>query len=66
MISNAAPTVIALSATLKAGHDQLAVVEQQEIDDLADGDAVPQIAQRAAQDQRKSGADTRLPPRFSM
>ena len=34
-MSSAAPTVIALSATLNAGHDQPRVVEQQEVDDVA-------------------------------
>ena len=55
-ISSAAPTVIALSATLNAGHDQPRVVEQQEVDHAPDRDAVPEVAERAAQDQREPEA----------
>ena len=33
-----------------------AIMEQQKVDDLADGDAIPEIAQGASQDQRETGA----------
>ena len=39
-----------------------AVMEQQEVDDLADDDAVPQVAERTAQDQGESGAQHAAAP----
>ena len=65
-ISSAAPTVSALSATLNAGNgskraaspraERQVVVNQQEIDDLAQSQAIAEVAQRPAEDQAQCQA----------
>ena len=40
---------------VERGPRPAGVVEQQEVGDAADHDAVPQVAERAAQDQREAG-----------
>ena len=52
--------VIAVSATLNAGQCPAIVVEEQEIDDVPEGQAVAQVAERAAQDQRQAERSTAL------
>ena len=70
MISNAAPTVIALSATLNAGNGsshaatgdgRQEVVERKEIDDLAQGRTIPEVTERAAEDQAQGRAIEPVP-----
>ena len=46
-----APTVMALSATLKAGNDPAAMIDLDEISDGLVNDAVVQVAGRAAEDE---------------
>jgi hypothetical protein len=54
--SSPAPTTIALSATLKARPLVRAYIEEQKIHHVTADQAVPQIADRAAENQRQSDA----------
>jgi hypothetical protein len=60
---NAAPTVIALSATLNAGIRPLCVMKQQEVDHLAEHQTIDEIAQGAPRISARPALYSVLPPR---